>query len=211
MRFQCSFPSLPPAKPVLLVAGTGEGHQASWGKGWGHSQRQEKPPESRNKGQHEPQGWVWGSCAYHSPHYFISGAKNKPKQGPGGGLFLQLTEERQENSLGLFCQCQVSPSPAWGQQEHSEGAWHWEGSGCSQMGLTPSTSIGRAVGARAVNYSSRKQREMNRTCLGLIEPKTLPSFTPLLSCLLRIVSHTRHPGLFPGVLSDPLPALKGIY
>lgn len=47
---------------------------------------------------------------------------------------------------------------------------------------------------------------MNRTCLGLTEPKSPPSFTP---SLLR--AETQLSGLFPGVLCGPLPALKGLY
>lgn len=76
--------------PVLLMAGTGEGHQASWGRVGATAKGRKSPQSLGTRGK----AWVWGSCTYHSPHYSISADKNNPKQSPGGVLFLQLTEQR---------------------------------------------------------------------------------------------------------------------
>lgn len=150
------------------------------GEGMGPQPKAGKAPRAWEQGAARAPGMGWGSCTYHSPHYFISADKNKPKQSPGGGLFLQLTEERQENSFGF-----VLSMPGFLQA--SLGAAGAEGRSSARGGklmlldwINPSTSSGRAVGARAVNHSSRKQREMNRICLGLTEPKNPPSFTPSL-------------------------------
>lgn len=64
---------------------------------------------------------------------------------------LQLTEERGESSLVLFCQW-GPPQPVLEQQEHTERARCWEGNGCSQMRLTPRTGSGREAGADGVTH-----------------------------------------------------------
>lgn len=81
------------------MTGTGEGHQAAWGKGC--RKRQEKLQSLGTRGSSSPRRESGGAAPITVLTILYQLIKISSSRALAGGLFLQLTEERQENSFGL--------------------------------------------------------------------------------------------------------------